>query len=60
MSNAAYLAIVTAFAAGLTLVAAFYRPEYGDMLARTFSKQEQPRWPRGCWRVDEKTKDRGV
>lgn len=55
MSNTAYFAIVITFAAGLMFCAKFYRSEYGEMLAKTFSKQEQPKWPRGCRNVDEKT-----
>ncbi len=56
MSNTAYFAIVITFAAGLMLCAKFLSPGYGDMLAEdVYTSKQQPRWPRGCWKVDDTT-----
>jgi hypothetical protein len=53
MSNTAYLSIVMAFTTAMMLCATFYRPEYGEFFYRL--KQEQPKYPRGCWKYDSKT-----
>jgi hypothetical protein len=50
MSTPAYLSIVVAFAAVLLLGASFYRPEYGEMLSKVFSRKV----PAGCRYSDYK------